>query len=81
MNPLDLQIKAHEEWLKHPCTQDAFNVLNRRSAQFIKDLQSGILLESNADKENKLRIAIITLKAASILLSDTNQFVEHLNKQ
>ena len=78
---LDLQTaKLHEEWLKHPVTQDAIKVLNARSAQFIKTLQDNILIESNIGKEDKLRTAITTLKAAIILLSDTQQFVSHLNK-
>jgi len=81
MNPIELQIKSHEEWLHHPCTQDAIKILTERAASFTKQLQDGILIESNVDKENKLRTTISTLKASVILLSDTKQFVEHLNKK
>jgi hypothetical protein len=81
MKTLEEQAKIHKEWLKHPCTQDALKILNNRAQEFIKQLQDGVLLESNPEKENKLRTAITTLKASTILLQDTAQFVEHLNKK
>jgi len=79
---LDKQMeKLHEEWLKHPVTQDALKILSARATEFQKQLQDGILIESDETKEHKLRVAMNTLKASHILLSDTKQFVQHLNKQ
>jgi hypothetical protein len=72
--------KAHEEWLKHPVTQDILKILETRRLFHIKNLQDGILLASNKELEDKLRTAITTTAANIILISDTKQFVEHLNK-
>lgn len=76
-----LQVKAHKEWLAHPVTHDALSVIKGRIEQQRKALQEGILLESNPEKENKLRVSINAYVAVTMLIENGSLFVEQLNKQ
>ena len=71
--------KLHEEWLKHPVTQDAIKVLKSRYDHYKKSLQEGILITSNKESEDKLRSAMTTSEALGLLLFETPKFVATLN--
>ena len=75
------QTKAHQEWLKHPVTQDFIKILTERQEKFTSDLQAGILLASDAAKETSFRNSISTLKAVLVIVTDSKQFVSRQNKQ
>jgi hypothetical protein len=80
MNPLDpTTTKLHEEWLKHPVTQDVIKILKSRHDYYKKSLQEGILSYSNKEAEDKLRSAMTTTEALGLLLFETPKFVQQLN--
>jgi len=82
MNTQDkLSAQLHEEWLKHPVTQDAIKILKSRYDTYKKSLQEGILTTSNKETEDKLRTAMSTAEALGLILFNTPQFVQQLNKK
>jgi hypothetical protein len=80
MTPQEQTIKLHEEWLRHPVTQDVLKVLSARKQHYIKTIQDGILLESNESWEDKLRASITTCDVMLTIGFNTAQFIEQLNK-
>ena len=82
MNPQQLQsAKLHEEWLKHPVTQDAIKILKSRYDHYKKSLQTNILTVSNKESEDRFRSAMTTTETLGILLFETTKFVEQLNNK
>jgi len=73
------QIKAHQEWLKHPVTNDLIIVLKERCDKQIADLMAHILIESNETFESKHRTSINTLKAMIAIITDSTIFVAQQN--
>ena len=75
-----LATKLHNEWLKHPTTQDAVKILKGRYDHYKTKLQTDILVASNKESEDKLRSAMTTAETLGLLLFQTDKFVETLNK-
>ena len=76
-----LHRKLHEEWLRHPITQQSIRNLETRLQEYVTTLQEKILVESNEKYENKARQCINTLKAEILILTNTDTFVEYINKK
>jgi len=70
----------HKEWLKHPVTQDAIKLLKSRYDQYKGTLQTNILISSNKEAEDKIRSAMTTAEALGLILFETTQFVQQINK-
>ncbi len=77
---LALQTKLHQDWLKHPVTQDFIKVLQGRINKQSKELQDGIMVSSDEKKENKYRASIAATLAVEQIVKYTPTFVEELNK-
>lgn len=70
--------KLHEEWLRHPVTRQAIDIIVNRYDEYKKTLQENILVESNPAKESNLRIAMSTCQAIQTLLTQTDKFVDRI---
>jgi hypothetical protein len=73
------QIKAHQEWLKHPITNDAINLLKIRGDKYYGDLVSSVLKETNEPLQITNRACISTITAVLKILTDSQLFVEQQN--
>ena len=80
MTPQEQTIKLHQEWLRHPVTQDAVRILESRVEYYKKALQDRILVESNEKSEQSYRDSMKTANVLINIITNTTTFVEQLNK-
>ena len=78
---LDLQKKAHQEWLNHPVTKDALKLLHARYIKHKVDLEFSILEKSDPPSQDAMRVAMKTCEANKKIIFNTDTFVELINKQ
>ena len=76
-----LHKKLHEEWLKHPVTVQAIEVLKKRKDFYKQKLQEGILAKSDAVVEEKYRQCINTAEAFIQILTSQDKFIELMNQE
>ncbi len=81
-NPIEQQqVKAHEEWLKHPITQDLIKILKKRETKHREDLFNKVLKETDEQFENRYRSAINTTQTHINIIIDSKTFVEQQNNK
>lgn len=73
------QIKAHEDWLMHPVTQDYLKILKKRETKYREALFSKVLKETDEPYEDRHRAAINTAQAIINILCTSTLFVEQQN--
>lgn len=75
-----LHKKLHEEWLKHPVTQQAIGVLKKRKEYYCRLLQTNILSDSNPAREQRQRDCMQTAEAFVTILTNSDKFLEYMNQ-
>lgn len=66
----------HAIWLENPTTQSMLKLLKDRAEHYDKKLIEGVRLSSDKESEDKLRSAISTCKAITVMVSDSEKFVD-----
>ena len=80
MTPQELEqhkqlVEQHQQWLKHPVTNEMLKVLNNHKDKFTRTLLDGVMVGTNEKEQENCRSGIKTCSALEKAFTDSETFI------